>query len=106
MGKGSTLGGPDWQYFFPQSQYNGSDIDHSKNRTFNVSDGEHTAVVTLVSRYATMDALVGAINRQLQGASISAVAEKVNDNQFRLVANSTDIQLNVSGVDKNQFFEE
>ncbi|MET3851302.1 S-layer homology domain-containing protein [Paenibacillus sp. OAE614] len=101
-----TLGGSDWQYFFPQSQYNGTDIDHSKNRTFNVSDGEHTAVVTLDWQYATMDDLVGAINRQLQGASVSAVAEKVNDNQFRLVANSTDIQLNVSGVDKNQFFEE
>lgn len=101
-----TLGGSDWQYFFPQSQYNGTDIDHSKNRTFNVSDGEHTAVVTLDWQYATMDDLVGAINRQLQGASVSAVAEKVNDNQFRLVANSTDIPLNVSGVDKNQFFEE
>ncbi|MBB3131178.1 hypothetical protein FHS19_005898 [Paenibacillus rhizosphaerae] len=101
-----TLGGADWEYFFPQSQYNGTDIDHSKNRTFNVSDGEHTATVTLVSRYATMDALVGAINRQLQGASVAAAAEKVNDNQFRLVANSTDILLNVSGADKNQLFEE
>ncbi|WP_145141054.1 hypothetical protein [Paenibacillus sp. Y412MC10] len=106
MGKGTTLGGPDWQYFFPQSQYNGTDIDHSKNRTFNVSDGEHTAVVTLDWQYASMDALVGAINRQLQGASVTAAAETVNANQFRLVANSTDILLSVSGVDKNQFFEE
>ncbi|WP_163881035.1 S-layer homology domain-containing protein [Paenibacillus favisporus] len=101
-----TLGGPDWQYFFPQSQYNGTDIDHSKNRTFNVSDGEHTAVVMLDWQYASMDALVGAINRQLQGASVTAAAETVNANQFRLVANSTDILLSVSGVDKNQFFEE
>ncbi|GIO64189.1 S-layer homology domain-containing protein [Paenibacillus cineris] len=101
-----TLGGPDWQYFFPQSQYKGSDIDHSKNRTFNVSDGEHTAVVTLDWQYATMDAMVGAINRQLQGASVAAAAETVNANQFRLVANSADILLSVSGVDKNQFFEE
>lgn len=101
-----TLGGPDWQYFFPQSQYNGTDIDHSKNRTFNVSDGEHTAVVTLDWQYASMEALVEAINGQLQGASVSAAAETVNANQFRLVANSADILLTVSGVDKNQFFEE
>ncbi|PQP88171.1 hypothetical protein, partial [Paenibacillus sp. AR247] len=101
-----TLGGPDWNYFFPQSQYNGSDIDHSKNRTFNVSDGEHTTVVTLDWQYTGMESLVEAINGQLQGASVSAAAETVNANQFRLVANSTGIQLTVSGVDKNQFFEE
>ncbi|UYO06554.1 hypothetical protein [Paenibacillus sp. PSB04] len=53
-----------------------------------------------------MDALVGAINRQLQGASVAAAAETVNANQFRLVANSADILLTVSGVDKNHFFEE
>lgn len=101
-----TLGGSDWHYFFPQSQYNGSDIDHSKNRTFNVSDGEHTAVVTLDWQYASMEALVEAINGQLQGASVTAAAETVNANQFRLIANSTGILLSVSGVDKNQFFEE
>ncbi|GIP30349.1 hypothetical protein J23TS9_54790 [Paenibacillus sp. J23TS9] len=99
-----TLGGPDWQYFFSQRQYNGNDIDHSRNRTFNVSDGEHTAIVTLDRQYAGMEALVEAINSQLQGASVAAAAETVNANQFRLVAKSADIALSVSGADQEQFF--
>ncbi|WP_054022963.1 S-layer homology domain-containing protein [Bacillus sp. FJAT-28004] len=98
-----TLGGKDWSFFFQNSYYTGTD-DHTKNRTFIISDGVKIATILLKRRYTDMADLVSDLNDQLKLASVSATAEKVNENQFKLVSNSADITLSITGKDKNQFF--
>ncbi|CAH1222975.1 hypothetical protein PAECIP111892_05250 [Paenibacillus auburnensis] len=98
-----TLGGNDWAYFFDNNYFTGTDEDHTKNRTFTVSDGTNTATILLERKYYNMDGLVNALNKQL--TSVSATAIKVNETQFKLVANSAAINLTIAGTDKSQFFE-
>lgn len=100
-----TLEGADWSYFFEQSSAQGTDTDTSKNRTFTISDGTHTATIQLTSNYLTIDALVNRINNRLTIDGVKAQAEKVGTTQFKIVSTLPKGTIIVDGVNKADFFE-
>jgi hypothetical protein len=91
------LGGSDWSYFFNTNTTNG-------NRDFTVSDGTKTVTIFFTQNYSNMDNLVTEINTCLTGAGINAVAEEINDGQFRILAKTGDVNLTISGTHKTELF--
>lgn len=99
------FGGKDWNYFFEQQRYSGSNPNTDKNRSFSISDGVKTASIHLQYDYSNMSALVVAINRQLRNADLNIEAVQINDNHFELVASSSQYTIEVNGTNKAEFFE-
>ncbi|MET3939166.1 hypothetical protein ABIC22_001978 [Paenibacillus sp. PvP094] len=100
-----TLGGNDWSFFFQNNHWTGTDEDSTKNRTFVVSDGVNQASIVLRQKFTDMSNLVTYLNNQLQSASVSVTAEQVNESQFKLVSNSSNTDITITGNDKEQFFD-
>ncbi|MCG7386688.1 hypothetical protein MH144_29160, partial [Paenibacillus sp. ACRRY] len=100
-----TLGGNDWSFFFQNNHWTGTDEDSTKNRTFVVSDGVNQASIVLRQKFTDMSNLVTYLNNQLQSASVSVTAEQVNESQFKLVSNSLNTDITITGNDKEQFFD-
>ncbi|MBY0217730.1 hypothetical protein, partial [Paenibacillus illinoisensis] len=100
-----TLGGNDWSFFFQNNHWTGTDEDSTKNRTFVVSDGVNQASIVLRQKFTDMSNLVNYLNNQLQSASVSVTAEKVSESQFKLVSNSSNTDITITGNDKEQFFD-
>ena len=98
-----TLTGNNWTDFFQTSHFIGTDEDHSKNRSFTVSDGVKTTTVVLEWQYNDMDDMVSDINDQLSIASVSALVEKVDNNHFKIrpVSNAT---ITIGGDNKGDLF--
>ncbi|MDF2473296.1 MAG: hypothetical protein K0R21_1078 [Anaerocolumna sp.] len=95
-----TIGGPDGSYFFDTLYAQGTDLDMSANRTFSVSDGTHTATITLDTDLTNMDGLVNRINSYLNGSSVQAVAVKINEDSFKIVGDD----ITIDGANKAEFF--
>ncbi|MGG4480264.1 S-layer homology domain-containing protein [Paenibacillus illinoisensis] len=100
-----TLGGNDWSFFFQNNHWTGTDEDSTKNRTFVVSDGVNQASIVLRQKFTDMSNLVTYLNNQLQSASVSVTAEQVSESQFKLVSNSSNTDITITGNDKEQFFD-
>ncbi|MGG4127164.1 S-layer homology domain-containing protein [Paenibacillus illinoisensis] len=100
-----TLGGNDWSFFFQNNHWTGTDEDSTKNRTFVVSDGVNQASIVLRQKFTDMSNLVTYLNNQLQSASVSVTAEQVDASQFKLVSNSSNTDITITGNDKEQFFD-
>ncbi|MBM7568698.1 S-layer homology domain-containing protein [Paenibacillus sacheonensis] len=92
------------QLFGAEKQFAGTDTNTSKNRTFTVGDGTHTATIVLSRAYATIDSLVSALNTQLRNASVAAVAAKIDGSHFSIAPNNPSGPLTIGGTDKGQFF--
>ncbi len=95
-----TISGNDASYFFNTLTAQGTDLDTSANRSFSVSDGIHTANITLNTDVATMDGLVSKINAALAANAVQATAVKTGDNTFKLVG----YDITVGGTDKDKLF--
>jgi hypothetical protein len=95
-----TIGGPDGSYFFDTLYAQGTDLDMSANRTFSVSDGTHTANITLDTDLTNMDSLVSEINSYLIGYSVQAVAVKISEDSFKIVGDD----ITIDGANKAEFF--
>ena len=100
-----TLGGQDWEYFFDQQTYYGTNEDSGQNRTFTISDGTQTATIQLSSNFSTIDALVNHINSRLTNAGVQAQAEKVGATQFKITSTLPTGTIIIDGVNKAAFFE-
>lgn len=99
-----TLGGSDWEDFFGQQIYYGTDEDTSKNRTFTVSDGTKSSIILLKWNFGDMTGLVNFINQQLENAQVNIVAEKVSETNFKLISTESNGTIIIDGVDKSLFF--
>jgi predicted ribosomally synthesized peptide with SipW-like signal peptide len=99
-----TFGGKDWQYFFQNQSFSGSNNDTSNNRSFTISDGTHIASISLTSKYTNLDDLIGDLNGQLTNAQVSATASKVDVNHFQLVPSASGIPITVDGTNANDLF--
>ncbi|PYY29079.1 Uncharacterized protein PIL02S_02018 [Paenibacillus illinoisensis] len=98
-----TLGGNDWSFFFQNNHWTGT--DGTQNRTFIVSDGVNQVTIVLSQKFTDMSNLVTYLNNQLQSKSVSVTAEQVNESQFKLVSNSSNTDITITGNDKEQFFD-
>jgi len=98
------LDGDDWNYFFQDKSFSGSDDDTSKNCLFTISDGTHTAEILLGYQYVNMDDLVDDLNYQLTNAQVSATVNKVEASHFELVPGTPGITLTTGGTNANEFF--
>jgi predicted heme/steroid binding protein len=95
-----TIDGTDGAYFFNELSAQGTDLDTSANRFFSVSDGAHTANISLNSDLSNMDGLVNKLNSSLSGYSVQAVAVKISENSFKIVGDD----ITVEGADIAKFF--
>ncbi|MBO7748158.1 S-layer homology domain-containing protein [Paenibacillus sp. MWE-103] len=100
-----TLGGG-YDALFGSNHFSGTDEDTSKNRTFTVGDGAHTATIQLKRAYASIDAFVSDLNRQLQNATVAVQAIKLDAAHFKLSPTAANGSLAIDGADKAQFFDQ
>lgn len=95
-----TIEGPDGSYFFETLYDQGSDLDMSANRAFSISDGTHTANITLDTDLTNMDGLISEINSYLTGYSVQAEAVKISEDSFKIVGDD----ITIDGANKAEFF--
>ncbi|WP_219835482.1 S-layer homology domain-containing protein [Paenibacillus sp. R14(2021)] len=90
--------------FFTSNQFYGTNDDTSKNRSFTVGDGNHTASIVLEWAYNDMDDMVADLNWQLQAANVAAKAVKVDATHFKLTL-TANVTITIGGTNKGQFFD-
>jgi hypothetical protein len=95
-----TIEGPDGSYFFETLYDQGTDLDMSANRSFSISDGAHTANITLDTDLTNMDGLISEINSYLTGYSVQAEAVKISEDSFKIVGDD----ITIDGANKAEFF--